>query len=779
MKIQNPLRRGRVYYRYLLSYSLILLIPLILTVLLFNRAQNIVDEATDRANEQILDQMTSYIDRLMTDVLTISHLISHNERFTGFIYLKPPVGIDEGYRAFSIALDYNDYYGASSSIIKFYVYIDALDMIISHSGFFDSREYYLAHMSEVVENDTYHGYDDWMRIFQGPQSRHFVAMNTETPTDNVVRTIAMVSPLPVGQRLGSPKGWMVLEIDLDEIRKVIENTRRSNRSILLIDDSETGILFSSNSNFPVSRLEKEEDRIGEVANGDILTLDGVRYVLNYRHSTKIHQWSYVSLVPYDIYAGQFMALRRFTLIAFGICFFVGVSLIYWSATARYKPIRSLLRLMSPDSRGTVSLHSDEFNLITKSINAILTEDRRLKQEIDSAHPILGQRYLRQLLTGESPLDSSTIAQLREYTVILPNPFFVLVLVDCEDSISGVYRLENRFARSSFDTQISDQLTLPDVYPHYFVRDLNYTVGVFINTDTRNLEPILALFLEKKNDIERIRPVVLSIGISEAHPIEDGFDILYQEAERALGYRLVKGCSRPIIYSDIKKSTRAYYYPIEQEKKLINSIRAGNFPVADAIIEDVYIHNFGDSLISLEMARCLMFDLISTMIKTIDSTVIEEGEVEFWHEVKPVTRMMSSTSFERLRVEMQNILHRVCEFVQNSRIGHNERLRDQILSYIHENYQDQNLCPGSIADNFKRNPAYLSRFFREQNQIGISTYIKQYRISKAKPLLLRDEITINELAWNVGFSSSNAFIRAFKEYEGMTPGQYKTVNTIPK
>jgi len=51
-------------------------------------------------------------------------------------------------------------------------------------------------------------------------------------------------------------------------------------------------------------------------------------------------------------------------------------------------------------------------------------------------------------------------------------------------------------------------------------------------------------------------------------------------------------------------------------------------------------------------------------------------------------------------------------------------------------------------------------------------INRVRLARAKELLARDGVSIAEAAVRVGYYNSNAFIRTFKKYEGITPGQYK-------
>ncbi|MNC54140.1 HTH-type transcriptional activator Btr [compost metagenome] len=47
----------------------------------------------------------------------------------------------------------------------------------------------------------------------------------------------------------------------------------------------------------------------------------------------------------------------------------------------------------------------------------------------------------------------------------------------------------------------------------------------------------------------------------------------------------------------------------------------------------------------------------------------------------------------------------------------------------------------------------------------------YRIKKAKEILETETIKIHELAARVGYTNANSFIRMFKRYEAVSPGQY--------
>lgn len=58
-------------------------------------------------------------------------------------------------------------------------------------------------------------------------------------------------------------------------------------------------------------------------------------------------------------------------------------------------------------------------------------------------------------------------------------------------------------------------------------------------------------------------------------------------------------------------------------------------------------------------------------------------------------------------------------------------------------------------------------------MSIFEYIRERRLSIAKKLLISDfELPISEIAMRSGFSSFSYFNQTFKNYTGMTPGDYR-------
>lgn len=67
--------------------------------------------------------------------------------------------------------------------------------------------------------------------------------------------------------------------------------------------------------------------------------------------------------------------------------------------------------------------------------------------------------------------------------------------------------------------------------------------------------------------------------------------------------------------------------------------------------------------------------------------------------------------------------------------------------------------------------FLRRFKKATNQTPLE-YLQNLRLEKARGLLERTQLSINEIGWQVGYSDPSAFSRLFKQRTGLNAGEYR-------
>jgi AraC family transcriptional regulator len=68
--------------------------------------------------------------------------------------------------------------------------------------------------------------------------------------------------------------------------------------------------------------------------------------------------------------------------------------------------------------------------------------------------------------------------------------------------------------------------------------------------------------------------------------------------------------------------------------------------------------------------------------------------------------------------------------------------------------------------------HFSRLFKAVTGFNPHEYIVKYRINKAKTLLNKSIMSIDEIAEIIGFDTTSNFIHTFKKLENITPSKYR-------
>lgn len=104
---------------------------------------------------------------------------------------------------------------------------------------------------------------------------------------------------------------------------------------------------------------------------------------------------------------------------------------------------------------------------------------------------------------------------------------------------------------------------------------------------------------------------------------------------------------------------------------------------------------------------------------------------------------------------------------------------KMINYIHENYI-KDISLNDISEHFNMSASYLSTMFKYYTGQNFKDYLNLCRVKASKELMQKEtNLRINEIATRVGCSGAVTFIRMFRKYEGMSPGQYYSELTINK
>lgn len=95
----------------------------------------------------------------------------------------------------------------------------------------------------------------------------------------------------------------------------------------------------------------------------------------------------------------------------------------------------------------------------------------------------------------------------------------------------------------------------------------------------------------------------------------------------------------------------------------------------------------------------------------------------------------------------------------------------LIIYMENNF-NQPLTLDYLSNFVGISKYYLSREFKKYTGFSPNDYLISLRVNRAKSLLINSNLTVTQIAHEVGIHSINNFINLFKKKVGMTPIQYK-------
>lgn len=147
--------------------------------------------------------------------------------------------------------------------------------------------------------------------------------------------------------------------------------------------------------------------------------------------------------------------------------------------------------------------------------------------------------------------------------------------------------------------------------------------------------------------------------------------------------------------------------------------------------------------------------------------IDLGEVEL---DKPINDHQKS--------QIQNILSPLgFELIDDKKSRLIEQIKTLIIELVHYNGNGLKInLSDYLSDKLNHDYNYISNLFSEIEGTTIEKYFIAQKIEKVKELLVYDELTLNEIAFRLNYSSTAHLSSQFKKVTGLTPSHFKEIKT---
>lgn len=99
---------------------------------------------------------------------------------------------------------------------------------------------------------------------------------------------------------------------------------------------------------------------------------------------------------------------------------------------------------------------------------------------------------------------------------------------------------------------------------------------------------------------------------------------------------------------------------------------------------------------------------------------------------------------------------------------------EAMAFIKNEYANS-LGVQELADHLNVNRSYLYTLFMKNLNISPQDFLRKYRVTRARELLVLTELSVESVGKSCGYGNAERFSRAFKQETGLTPTQFRRQN----
>lgn len=209
---------------------------------------------------------------------------------------------------------------------------------------------------------------------------------------------------------------------------------------------------------------------------------------------------------------------------------------------------------------------------------------------------------------------------------------------------------------------------------------------------------------------------------------------------------------------------------QKENEWLDAMLTGNIDKMSAAMRELARFQLPGRFQSLRGAQNIAIILNTLCRKNIERAGVHPAFID--QIARQFTGRIDSCITEReLRALQRDILREYCMAVNRYATQGVSPLIRKVMSDVLLQL-DSAVSLKQLAEQAGVGESYLSSRFREETGQTFGCWLREKRLERAKQLLLRENLSIAQVAEQVGILDVSYFIRIFRKQTGMTPGEYR-------
>lgn len=768
------LRKQNLFVQFLLTYLLVLLIPMSLAVWVNASLVSEFRQNLEESHLSVLRQTRDIIERSVVDLEWRAYQIAGDTRLNQLINEYRTLGLENAQLLREVVLSLNSYTLYSSTLRStFYLYLKEPPVILTPYALyrhedFDDRRTYLSMEGISVR--------DWHEQILGSYQRKAFYPATRVTIEDFTSAamIPFVQSFPIRSNPipSETNGVLVYFLEEGEFGSLLGNLELPDGGWAYIADQNgallTGIVKGQGTE--IRRLDLDAWDNSSPEGLQSMTFENQNFLVIRTQSPS--GWEYVAVLPEEPVLYPVVRLQRISLWSLAISLLASMVFASVISFRRARPLQELLSTLREAVGSEQILSLDSIN---SGVHRLIDRSQHLQEQLQKQEVFHQNQLVKRLLEGSFRNRNELRSFLGYLRMNIVEEGFTAAVI----SLRGFPTLET--------VHMIEEMNRTKVVLKELVRSV-YRDRVLIHDSE---EESVAMILMSGEGPEGLGPAALNpswdqlqnslaevyhapLGIAVGSPRSDILEVSasWEEAKLALGRWDPDNPRRPVYFEGSMVDTASYSYPLDLEIRISNAVRAGDSQILDDCFRHLRQENIERRGIPHAQLKLLYHELFGTYRKLLDGMSLPPGAKE---ELSEFYSAGEGYPLDELIKEFFVI----AEHQHGSKKSHNKELLDRILEVLQTHVNHPGLSLSMIASACSITESYLSFFFKEQTGENFSSYVENLRVSKSLELLKQTEASVAEIAEMVGYNSDKTFRRVFKKLQGVSPSEFRLQNTLKR
>ena len=499
--------------------------------------------------------------------------------------------------------------------------------------------------------------------------------------------------------------------------------------------------------------------------------------------TNAYRWRLVNLTPAD---AVFRDL--FQMVLFCLLVMILVLILCWFLCRRFarrlnQPIETLARAVRENApKGVRTFETKEFRSIMDAVNSLYENNEQLRSVQHKSKYALVQSALNDLVADHHMNPPEQMRQEMEY--------LGLSWIRTEKLCLAVIKIDR--CREVFSRYSADELWTVRFSVVNIVEELGtarFTCRACSRDDDKFIlltacppdgdlvafeESLTALFGTIRENLEKYLHFTVTIAYSTVFQNLSLLPMIYKKTEDSLKLKMRLGHGAvidPYMIDEVQQETFQFSSKlfVQFTDQLLGGHFDGAWELYRMLTDGLCSADYNEIMAAVIRLTHNIYDRTAEKYPMIQEKLLAESK-------KVLSGLESAEIMADIDDLFRTYLEEICSQVQQIRSDPSQQssslIASKVAKIIEDNYSDPSLCLAGIAEKIGLSANYTGHIFKQHTQKSVAQYLLDIRMDRIAWYLQNTTLSVSDILERTGLEKNNYFYTRFKNYFGMSLGEYR-------